>query len=146
MSSLQIFVDWFKEYYSHEYPKLSQEEKDYWIEEILLNNTQYITKSDVQQFDGCVMCGYCCSNQRCPHVTDKGLCERHDNPINQLCIDYPWTGDEFGIAPLTLNCRYQVSFFIDFLNQFFEETTQDKEYGDFIHRIAQEALSSINTY
>lgn len=128
MSSLQMFIDWFKEYYSHEYPKLSQEEKDYWIEEILMNQTQYITKSDVKQFDGCVMCGRCCRNQRCPHVLENGLCERHDNPIDQLCIDYPWTGDDLGIAPLTINCKFQVSFFIDFFDIFFKETSEDKEY------------------
>ena len=44
MSSWEIFLNWFKEYYSHEYLDLEQEVKDYWIEEILLNNSKYIDK------------------------------------------------------------------------------------------------------
>lgn len=136
MSSWEIFLNWFKEYYSHEYPDLEQEVKDYWIEEILLNNNKYIDKLEVKNFDGCVMCGRCCVEQRCPHVTKDGLCERHDNPIHQLCIDYPWTGD-LGISPLTLNCRFQVSFFINWLDKFFEELIEEDRYCEFIEKLSR---------
>lgn len=120
MSSTDLFLEWFKEYYSHEYLMIPKEQKDYYIEEILLNNGIYIDKSEVINFDGCIMCGRCCVNQKCPHVTQDGKCERHDDPIDQLCYDYPWTG-EYGIAPLSLNCRYQVSFFVYWFDRFFNE-------------------------
>lgn len=121
MTSLDMFLNWFKEYYTHEYYELSNEIKFYWIEKILLNNGEYITKKMVMDFDNCVQCGECCKSQRCLDWDPKTkLCTRHDNPIHDFCKEYPW-GGEFGIAPLTLNCAYMTSFFIDFFNNFFEE-------------------------
>ena len=121
MSSKDIFLDWFKEYYSHEFLSIPKETKDELIEKIVLNNGEYITKEMITNFDGCVRCGRCCINQRCPHIDKETmLCSRHDNPIDPLCIDYPWTG-ELGVAPITINCSYQVSFFISYFDHFFEE-------------------------
>ena len=145
MSSTDLFLEWFKEYYSHEYPEISQECKDHWIEEILLNNSKYLDKSIVLNFDGCIMCGRCCINQRCPHVTEDGKCDRHDDPIDQLCLDYPWTGDDFGIAPLTLNCRYQVSFFVNWFNTFFEEMVEDEKDEAMRLTMIQSALNGADS-
>lgn len=121
MSSLNIFLDWFKEYYQFEFMELSEEFKNKTIEEILLNNFKYITKKQVIDFDGCTKCGRCCEQQHClDYDKETKLCTRHDNPIDDLCKEYPWTG-EFGIAPLTLNCPYQVAFFISFFDQYFQD-------------------------
>lgn len=129
MSSLDLFLQWFKEYYFHEFTELSIEFKNNWIEEILLNNQNYITKEMVMDFDGCVMCGRCCKSQGClDYDEETKLCTRHDDPIHDVCKEYPWSG-EFGIAPLLLNCRYQVSFFINFFDNFFEEKMKGVENG-----------------
>ena len=44
----------------------------------------------------------------------------HDNPIDDLCRYYPWSGD-MGMAPLLLNCDYQVNFFIYYFDNFFKK-------------------------
>lgn len=120
MSSLDIFLNWFKEYYQFEFTNLSVEFKNHWIEEILTKNSKYITKKDVIDFDGCIKCGRCCEAQGClDYDSETKLCTRHDNPIDNLCREYPWTG-ELGIAPLTLNCAYQVTFFLSFFDDFFQ--------------------------
>ena len=137
MTSLETFLQWFKEYYQHENTTLPTDFKNELIEEVIVNNVKYVTKEDVINFHGCIMCGRCCVSQRCPHVTQSGMCSRHDDPIDQLCIDYPWTGDEFGIAPLTLNCRYQVSFFVFILNRFFDEALDDEKYSNLISYLAR---------
>lgn len=118
MSSLDIFLKWFFEYYSHEFKDIPKEEKEEIIREVLLNNGKYITKYEVMDFDGCVQCGRCCRDTHCQFLRDDNLCDRHDNPIHKLCETYPWTG-ELGIAPLTINCQYQVSFFIDYFDRTF---------------------------
>ena len=119
MSSLDLFINFFKEYYSHEFDWVEKKEKDYWIEKVLKNNSEYITKEEVMNFDGCIQCGNCCKSQHCPDWdSETKLCTRHDNPIHRFCKEYPW-GGEYGIAPLTLNCRYQISFFIMFFDNFF---------------------------
>lgn len=129
MSSSQSFIKWFQEYYSHEFEELSNDFKNHWIEKILLNNGEYITRKMVTEFDGCSMCGQCCVNQRCPHVDQNGLCSIHDNPIDDLCRYYPWSGD-MGIAPLLLNCDYQVNFFIYYFDNFFKkESSKGDAYG-----------------
>lgn len=128
IDSLKYFLDFFKEYYSHEYNKLPQSFKDECIEEILLNNHKYITCEMVQSVDYCIRCGRCCIKQRCPHVDRKThLCEIHDNPIDDLCKTYPWTGEDLGIAPLDISCTYQKAFFISFLDEFFSKC----EMGDY---------------
>ena len=118
-SSAEKFIQWFQEYYLNEFTELSSEFKNNWIRKILLNNGEYLTKEMVMDYDGCSMCGQCCVSQRCPHVSESGLCTRHENPIDLMCIEYPW-GGEIGISPLLLNCDYQVSFFVDYFNNFFE--------------------------
>lgn len=125
MSSLDIFISFFEEYYSHEFLDLPQDFKMYWIKEIIINNGAYLKKEDVLNFDGCIRCGRCCQSQHClDWDPETKLCTRHDNPIDDLCIEYPWTG-ELGIAPLTLNCRYQVSYFISFFDDFFEKEVEN---------------------
>lgn len=125
MSSLSIFIDWFKEYYTYEFTELDKSFKDEQIEEVLLNNSKYITKEMVINHDGCVKCGICCSNQHCNYYdSNTKLCTIHDNPIHELCKTYPWTGEDLGIAPLTLNCEYQVSFFVWYLDNFFQEVIE----------------------
>lgn len=125
MSSLDIFISFFEEYYSHEFLDLPQDFKMYWIKEIIINNGAYLKKEDVLNFDGCIRCGRCCQSQHClDWDSETKLCTRHDNPIDDLCIEYPWTG-ELGIAPLTLNCRYQVSYFISFFDDFFEKEVEN---------------------
>lgn len=127
MTSLEIFISWFKEYYRHEYFELPVDYKNFWIEEILKNNGQYITKEMVTDFDNCAQCGECCKNQRCPDWdSETKLCTRHDDPIHEFCREYPW-GGEFGIAPLTLNCVYMTSFFVNFFNAFFEKQIKNGE-------------------
>lgn len=127
MTSLEIFIEWFKEYYTHEFLDIPKDFKDFWIEKILLNNGEYLKKEDVLNFDGCIKCGRCCENQHClDWDRETRLCTRHDNPIHQLCKEYPWTG-ELGIAPLSLNCRYQTAYFISFFNDFFEEYRREKD-------------------
>ena len=125
MSSLDIFISFFEEYYSHEFLDLPQDFKMHWIKEIIINNGAYLKKEDVLNFDGCIRCGRCCQSQHClDWDPETKLCTRHDNPIDDLCIEYPWTG-ELGIAPLTLNCRYQVSYFISFFDDFFEKEVEN---------------------
>ena len=127
MTSLELFINWFKEYYKHEYHELPVDYKNHWIEEILMNNGQYITKKMVMDFDNCVKCGECCKSQRClDWDPETKLCTRHDNPIHDFCKEYPW-GGEYGIAPLSLNCVYTTSFFIHFLNDFFEKEIQNRD-------------------
>ena len=130
MSSLSLFLEWFKEYYHDEFPDIPNETKDQFIEEILLNNSEYITKYEVMDFDGCIRCGECCKLQHCSFWDEETkLCTRHDDPISYLCTEYPWGGDA-GIAPLLLNCRYQVSFFIFYLDRFFEILSKNREEED----------------
>lgn len=125
MRSLDLFIDWFKEYYRHEFLNISRELKEEAIEEVLLNNAQYISKQEVLDFDGCIRCGECCKIQHCKLWDPKTkLCTNHDNQISFLCREYPWTG-ELGIAPLLLNCRYQVSFFINFFDKLFKILEED---------------------
>lgn len=129
MSSLNIFLEWFKEYYYHEYPELTVEFKNEWIEKILLDNQKYITKEMVMNFDGCIKCGRCCKSQGCLDYDDETkLCTRHDNPIHDVCREYPWSGD-YGIAPLLLTCRYQVSFFVNYFDKFFEQCIKGENNG-----------------
>lgn len=120
MSSFSLFLDWFIEYYQFEFEELSIDFKKKYIEKVLSNNGEYITKEQVMEFDGCVKCGRCCREQGCLDYDNKTkLCTRHDDPISHLCKEYPWTGD-LGITPLTLDCRYQVSFFVSFFDNFFQ--------------------------
>lgn len=124
-TSLQIFIDFFKEFYSLEFPELETEYKNELIEKILTNNGEYITLKMVSDFDGCIKCGRCCEEQGCLDFdAETKLCTRHDNPISDLCKQYPWTGD-LGIAPLTINCRYQVDFFINYFDQLFSQKVKD---------------------
>lgn len=124
MSSFSAFLQWFKDYYANEYLDIDREFKNKCIEEVLSNNAKYITKQMVLNFDGCSMCGCCCVNQYCPHVDTNGLCTRHDNPISEMCKEYPWGGD-MGIAPLLLYCDYQVRFFIQYFNELFDEILKE---------------------
>lgn len=121
-SSTQKFLQWFYEYYYHEYPNISFDEKKDIIQDRILNNAQYITKDMVIAFDGCNKCGRCCEQQGClDYDKETKLCKRHDDPISWLCTAYPWTGEDFGIAPLTLNCHFQVAFFVSLLDKVFED-------------------------
>lgn len=127
-TSSQRFIEWFQEFYHHEFPSLSNDIKDDVIETVLLNNAQYIKKERVMEFDGCNMCGRCCRLQGCldfDELTNK--CTRHDNPIHDLCKEYPWSGD-LGIAPLSLDCHYQVAFFVDFFDDYFQMSIDAAEY------------------
>lgn len=120
-SSHEIFVKWLKEYYSHEFPDINPTLKNEIIEDVVYNNHKYLTREFVANIDGCVQCGRCCESQHCldyDPVTKK--CTRHDNPIHQLCIDYPWGSDEFGISPVTINCAYIVQVFITFFDNYFK--------------------------
>lgn len=124
-SSLSIFINWFKEYYRHEFRELSIDFKNKWIEEIIENNGEYISQDYVKskEEDLCQRCGLCCENQfkECEFFNqDTKLCMTHDNQPWDVCRLYPY-GELGMIAPLTLNCRYQVRIFISFLNEFFTE-------------------------
>jgi len=121
-SSNQRFLQWFQEFYSHEFPELSRDFKNNEIQKVLYNNQKYITKEEVMNNPNCTMCGLCCEEQGCLDfdiITRQ--CTRHDHPIHELCKTYPWTGEDVGIAPLTLNCPLMVSIFIDFFDKYFQE-------------------------
>ena len=76
----------------------------------------------VLENDYCSKCGKCCINQGCSYIDlETKLCTIHDNPIDELCKTYPWTGEDLGIAPLSIECTYQKTFFIIYFNGFFEE-------------------------
>lgn len=125
-TSNQKFIKWFLEYYDHEFPSLSKEFKHQKIQEILLNNAQFITEKQVIEFDACSMCGRCCEQQGClDWDPETRRCTRHDNPIHKLCRTYPWTGDDLGIAPLSLNCNFAVAFFVDFFDKYFSTVIED---------------------
>lgn len=129
-SSSSKFINYFHEFYSHEFLTLSSEFKNNEIDKILLNNSEYITKEQVVAFDACNQCGRCCMNQRCPDWDpETKLCTRHDDPIDELCITYPWSGD-MGIAPLLLNCHYSVSFFVDFFDNYFQDIVNKRGEED----------------
>lgn len=119
-TSSRSFIKWFLEYYKHEFTKIPYEEKKEIIKEVLPNNFKYITKKDIIDFDGCIQCGDCCRQQHCPHINSNNLCERHDDPIDELCISYPWSGD-LGVMPLLLNCDYQVAFFVSYFDKVFQD-------------------------
>lgn len=124
-TSNQKFIWWFQEFYSHEFLNISKEFKDNKIYEILSNNAKYITKEEVMNFNACIKCGNCCRNQHCLDFdSETNLCTRHDNPIHDLCIEYPWTG-ELGIMPLYLDCHYQLAFFVHFFDEYFKEVEED---------------------
>ncbi len=126
-TSSQKFIWWFQEFYSHEFLSLSKEFKNDKIHEILSNNAQYITKEEVMNFDACNMCGRCCEAQGCLDfdiITKQ--CTRHENPIHELCKEYPWTG-EMGIAPLLLDCHYQVAFFVNFFDKYFQKIIDEED-------------------
>ena len=107
----QATISFFQEYYMHEFPELSKKFKDYSIEYIIKNNAQIFTKEYVMAYDGCVQCGLCCRDFKCPHHNPKtNLCTRHDDQIMDLCRTYPWSGD-LGIYPVLINCRYTINFF-----------------------------------
>lgn len=126
-TSSKKFIEWFQEFYSHEFLMLPKESKNKIIEEVLLNNGQYITKEEVVHFDACNKCGRCCRNQHCLDFDkETNLCTRHDNPIHDLCIEYPWSG-ELGIMPLYLDCHYQVAFFVHFFDWYFQEIIKEDE-------------------
>ena len=119
-SSNQLFCTWFKEYYSHEFPNLSTDFKNNTIEEVIYNNQKYISKQMVLDIDACNQCGRCCEGQRClDYDEETKLCKRHDNPIHEFCINYPWGSEEFGIAPVTLNCNYMVKVFLAYFDDYF---------------------------
>lgn len=119
-SSHDRFVKWFKEYYYHEFPNLSTDFKNKIIEEVIYNNQKYITLQMVLDADACTKCGRCCEGQHCLDYDKKTkLCTRHDDPIHEFCINYPWGSEEFGIAPVTLNCQYMVKVFIQYFDDYF---------------------------
>ena len=124
-TSYQKFIKWFCEFYTHEFPMLSKDWKDEVIQEVLTHNNKYITKEEVINFDACNKCGRCCRNQRCPDFdSETNLCTRHDNPIADVCREYPWSGD-LGIMPLYLDCHYQVSFFVNYFDNFFKKAVEE---------------------
>lgn len=124
MSSLEIFIQWFKEYYSHEYKKLSVEFKNEIIEAVIINNGDYISKDFVENnIDLCDRCGRCCREQypECEHFDNEtNLCKIHGHQPWSICSDYPY-GTLGMIAPLTLNCKYIVRIFIKFFNEVFSK-------------------------
>lgn len=123
----RAFISFIQEYFSFEFMDLDKQYKNKIIEEVLLNNQEYITKEDVMAEDLCDRCGECCRTLHCPHFDyDTNLCPRHDNQLMNLCREYPW-GGEFGIQPLTLNCRYQTRFFIKWFTLYFEKAMEIKE-------------------
>jgi hypothetical protein len=127
-TSTKKCINWFKEFYSHEFPELSREFKNEKIEDIMYHNAKYITREEVIEFDACSRCGRCCRAQRCLDFDEEtNLCTRHDDPISQFCIDYPWTGEDFGIAPLLLNCDYIRKFFVHFFDNYFQDIINEGE-------------------
>lgn len=121
MTSLDLFVQWFQEYYSHEFPEYSRDFKNYWIEKIILNNGDYIEKEFVERHDFCDRCGQCCMDQfnECEYFDkETKLCKVHDNQPWSICKDYPYGAADL-IGPLTLNCKYMVRIFIEYLDSFF---------------------------
>lgn len=129
-TSSQKFIKWCQEFYHHEFTELSNDFKDHEIEKVLLDNAQYVTREEVMKFNACNMCGRCCEAQGCmDYDPESKKCTRHDNPIHDLCWEYPWTG-EMGIAPLLLDCHYQVAFFIDFFDRYFKRLIDEKRCDD----------------
>lgn len=123
----RLFVDFIQEYFSFEYTELSSTYKNEIIEQVLLNNQKYITKEEVMAQDFCDKCGKCCRDIHCPYFDyETNLCPRHDNQLMDLCREYPYSG-EFGIQPLTLSCRYQSRFFINWFDNYFRKVVELKE-------------------
>ena len=118
-------VSFFKEYYMHEFPQLSKEFKDDSIEYIIYNNVNIFTKEQVMNFDGCNQCGTCCRELHCEyHDNETNLCTRHDNQLMDLCRTYPWGGDEYGIYPVLLNCKYTTRLFKNFFDKYFQKAVE----------------------
>ena len=126
MTSLNLFIEWFQDYYRHEFPEHSIEFKNYWIKEIILNNGEYISKDFVQNNDFCDQCGRCCMDQfeDCEYFDQETkLCKVHDNQPWDVCGDYPYGAADV-VGPLTLNCKYMIRIFIKYLNSFFEQNKE----------------------
>lgn len=129
MSSLNLFVEWFKEYYYHEFPEYSTEFKNFWIEKIIMNNGDYISKDFVKKNDFCDRCGKCCIDQfsNCEYFDkETKLCLVHDNQPWSVCGDYPYGAADL-IGPLTLNCKYMIRIFIKYLDSFFASYEEEDE-------------------
>lgn len=128
-TSGQKFIKWFQEFYSHEYPSLSNQFKFLWIEYIINHNGEYISEDFIQQHqDFCNMCGLCCENQfkDCEYFNVKTkLCDIHDNQPWDVCKQYPY-GVLDMIAPVTINCMYMIRIFISFFDKFFAQLVSQK--------------------
>lgn len=113
-------ISFFKEYYMHEFPELSQEFKNESIEYIIYNNQKIFSRQAVIDFDGCTQCGLCCRELHCEYHNDEtNLCTRHDNQIMDLCRSYPWGSEEYGIYPVRLDCKYAINLFKNYFDKYF---------------------------
>lgn len=124
---IHILHDWLVEYYKWEFPNVSPEFKVQTIEYVIRENHNIFDEKyvkDRQHF--CDQCGYCCRIQMptCPYFDDKtNKCISHDNQISFLCDIYPRPG-EYGLD-LTINCRYSLRIFIEFLDKVFEKKEKE---------------------
>ena len=122
----RLFISFFKEFYSHEFPEFYKKYKDEIIEYVLLNNKDIFKEEDVLAENLCHQCGTCCRELQCNYLDQEtNLCTIHDNPESKVCSIYPWDSDVGFI--LNLNCGYQKDYCFRFLNNYFNMAKQLKE-------------------
>jgi len=130
-SGWRAFISFIQEYFRFEFPELDEQYKNKVIEQILLNNGNYITKEEVMRDQElCSKCGVCCRSLHCPYFDEQtNLCTRHDNQLMPICREYPYSG-EYGIQPLSLNCGYQKKFFLQWFMRYFKKVLELKREKD----------------
>lgn len=110
------------EWYSHEFPELSQEYKEEAIKKVIQQNAKIFTRDFVLSENLCHMCGLCCREIACPdHNSKTNRCTKHNNQNTVMCSEYPWS--EVGMV-FTYNCGYQRDIFRKYMDLYFKKSIE----------------------
>lgn len=118
----RLFQKQMIEWYSHEFPELSQEYKESSIKKVIQDNAKIFTRDFVLSENLCHMCGLCCREIACPdHNPRTNRCTKHDNQNTVMCSEYPWS--EVGMV-FTYNCGYQRDIFRKYMDLYFKKSIE----------------------
>lgn len=118
----RLFQKQMIEWYSHEFPELSQEYKESAIKKVIQDNAKIFTRDFVLSENLCHMCGLCCREIACPdHNPRTNRCTKHDNQNTIMCSEYPWS--EVGMV-FTYNCGYQRDVFRKYMDLYFKKSIE----------------------
>lgn len=118
----RFFRDQMYEWYSHEFPELSEEYKNNAIDYVIENNAKIFSKNFVLNKNFCHRCGLCCREIGCPDFDkETNLCTKHNNQNSEMCREYPWSS--VGMV-FTYNCGYQRDIFHLYMDMFFTKAIE----------------------